>query len=78
MNKAQILINKPVYLRLLILEISKIVMNEFRSDYERPKYGGKANLCYTDTDRFIDYMKTEEIYADIWKDAETRFDTSNY
>ena len=31
-----------------------------------------------DTNSFVVYMKTEDIYADIAKDAETRFDTSNY
>ena len=31
-----------------------------------------------DTDSFIVYIKTEEIYSDIAKDVETRFDASNY
>ena len=31
-----------------------------------------------DTDNFIVYIKTEDIYADIAKDVEARFDTSNY
>ena len=31
-----------------------------------------------DTDRFTAYIKTEDIYSDIAKDFETRFDTSNY
>ena len=30
------------------------------------------------TDNFIVYIKTDEIYRDIGEDAETRFDTSNY
>ena len=35
-------------------------------------------LCNTDTDSSIVYIKTENIYVDISKDAETRFDTSYY
>ena len=31
-----------------------------------------------DTDSFIVYIKTDDIYKDIAKDVETRFDTSNY
>ena len=31
-----------------------------------------------DTDSFIDYIKTEDIYSDITNDDETRFDTSNF
>ena len=31
-----------------------------------------------DTDSFIAYIKTHDIYKDISEDVETRFDTSNY
>ena len=30
-----------------------------------------------DTDSFIVYIKTDEIYRDIAEDIETRFDTTN-
>ena len=35
-------------------------------------------MCYTDTDGFIIYIKTDDICKDIGEDVETRFDTSNY
>ena len=70
--------NRPVNLGLSILELSKIVMHEFWYDYVKPKYKEKAKLCYVDTDSFIVYIKTEDIYAGIAKDVKTRFDTSNY
>ena len=44
--------NKPVYLGLSILEISKILMYEFWYDYVKPKYDEKAKLCYMDTDMY--------------------------
>ena len=31
-----------------------------------------------DTDSFIVYIKTDDIYKDIAEDVETRSDTSNY
>ena len=31
-----------------------------------------------DTDSFIVYIKTDNIYKDVWGDVEGRFDTSNY
>ena len=31
-----------------------------------------------DTDSFIIYIETKDIYTDISKDIKTRFDTSNY
>ena len=67
--------NKPVYLGLSILELSKILMYEFWYDYIKPKYGEKAKLCYMD---FIVYIKTDNIYKDIAEDVESRFDISNY
>ena len=56
MKKTEILINKPVYLGLSILKLSKILMYEFWCDYEKPKYGEKAKLCYMDTESFNAYI----------------------
>ena len=78
MTKTKILINKPFYLRLSILELSEILIYEFWHDYIKPQYGEKTNLCYMDADSFIAYIKTDDIYKDIGEDIETRFDTSNY
>ena len=78
MKKTQILINKPVYLRLSILDLSKTAMYKFWYDYLKPKYGKNVKLCYMDTDSFIVYVKTEDIYKYIAKDVEKRFDTSNF
>ena len=49
MRKAQILMNKPVYLGLSILELSKIVSMSFGYNYVKPKYDKKSKLCYMDT-----------------------------
>ena len=76
MRKMQILMNRPLYIVLSIVEISKILMYEFWYDYVKPKYGEKAKLCYTDS--FIVYIKIDYVYKDIVKDVGTRFDTSNY
>ena len=78
MIKTQILMNKPVYLGLSILDLSKNVMYEFWYHYVKPKYGENAKLCYMDTDSFIFHVKTDDIYKDIAEDFETRFDNSNF
>ena len=78
MKKTEILMVKPVYLGLSVLELSKILMCEFWYDYVKTKYGEKAKLCYMDTDNFIVYIKTHDMYKDIAEDVEARFDTSNY
>ena len=70
--------NKPVYLGLSILDLSKTVMYEFWYDYLKPKYGENLKICYMDTNSFIAHVKTDDIYKDIAEDVEKRFNTSNY
>ena len=70
--------NKPVYLGMSILNISKKLMCIFWYDYVKPKYQDKAKLCYMDTDSFIIHIKTEDFYEGIADDVEKWFDTSNY
>ena len=70
--------NKPIYLGLTILDISKILMYEFWYDYMKPKYNDKVKLCYMDMDRFIMSIKASDFYRDISIDVEKRFDTTNY
>ena len=65
MKKTPVLMNKPVYLLLSILDLSKTVMYEFWYDYVKPKYDEKTKLCYMDTDSFIVHVKTDDIYKDI-------------
>ena len=72
------LMNKPVYLGLSILELSKLLMYKFWHDYVKPKYDEKAKFCYMDTGSFILYIKADDMCTDIAKDVEARFDTSNY
>ena len=75
---ARRIVNKPVYLGLSILEISRIIVYEVWYGYVKPKYWEKTKFCYMGTDIFIVYKKTEDIYSDIVKDVETKFDTLNY
>ena len=70
--------NKPVYLELSIVVLSKISMYNFWHDYVKMKYGEKMKLYYMDRDNFIVYIKTDDIYKYIAEDVETSFDTSNY
>ena len=78
MKKPETLMNKSLCLRLSILELSKILMCESWYDYIKPSYGDKQKLCYVETDSFIVYIKTDDIYKDTAEDVVTTFDTSNY
>ena len=77
-RKTQISINELVYLRLSILDLSTTVMYEFWYDYVKGRYGKIEKLDYMDTGNFMVHIKTVEIYKDIEKDVETRFDTSTF
>ena len=76
MRKVKAQMNKPIYLGLSILDISKITMYEFWYDYVKIKYQDKARLSYMDS--FVVNIKTKDFYKDISQDVNKRFDTSNY
>ena len=78
MKKTKVKMNKPIYLGLSILEISKTLMYKFWYGYMKTKYNDHVKLCYMDTDSFIMNIKTNDFYEDIASDVENRFDTSNY
>ena len=59
MRKTQILMNKTVYLSLLISYLNKSVTHEFWYYYAKTKYVGKPKLFYMDTDSFIVHIKAD-------------------
>ena len=61
LKETQIIMNKTVYLGFSILDISKSKMYEFWYEYVRPKYNEKVDLCYMDTNSFIDHVITRHL-----------------
>ena len=59
-KKTKVKINKPIYIGMSILDISKTLIHEFWYDYIKPKYLDKAKLCYMDTDSFVIHIKPED------------------
>ena len=78
MKKTSLTMNKPVYLGMSILDLSKTLMFDFHYKYIKPKYGKEAKLLFTDTDSFLYEIQTEDFYKDISGDVKDRFDTSDY
>ena len=78
MEKTMVKLNKPIYLGMSILDLSKSLMYRFHYDYIKPKYGKNANLLFTDTDSLCYEIQTKDFYKDIAGDVPEWFDTSNY
>ena len=78
MKKTKVKMNKPTYLGIWILDMSKTLIYGFWYDYVKPKYKDKAKLCYMNTDSFVINIFTEDFSEDISNDVERWFDISNY
>ena len=65
MKKTSVKMNKPIYLGLTILSLSKILMYDYWYNEMKPKYKDKIRLCYMDADNFIMHIKTEDFNKDV-------------
>ena len=78
MKKTKLVFNKPVYLGMCILDLSKTLMYDFHYNYIKNKFNDKATLLFTDTDSLAYEIETEDFYKDISGDVHGLFDTSNF
>ena len=70
-------LNRPAYLGMCILDLSKTLMYDFHYIYIKEKYGDKAKLLFTGTDSLTYEIETEDVYKDFWNDKD-KFDNSDY
>lgn len=77
MKKKSVILNKPIYCGMAILDLSKLHMYQFHYDYIKPKYGDKAKLLMTDTDSLMYHIETEDFYMDMKNDSD-EYDMSNF
>ena len=76
-HKEKVLLNKPIYVGMSVLDISKHLMYDFYYNALKARYGDKIRLLYTDTDSVIIHVQTEDIYQDMQANI-SDYDTSNY
>ncbi|KAM0734143.1 hypothetical protein ACS0PU_012508 [Formica fusca] len=77
LRNLEVKFNKPIYVGMCILDISKTCLYEFHHDYMVPMYREKCKVMYTDTDSLIYHIEYEDVYENIKRNVD-RFDTSDY
>jgi hypothetical protein len=77
MQKQKPKIDKPIYVEMSILDISKTLMYNFHYAFIGEKYGDRAKLLFTDTDSLCYELRTDDLYEDM-KINQDLFDTSNH
>ena len=60
-SKIALIINKPAYFGMCILDLSKILTQEFHYDYIKNTYANNSRLLFTDTDSLMYEIKTEDV-----------------
>ena len=76
-HKEKVLLNKPIYVGMSVLDLSKHLMYDFYYNTLKARYGENVRLLYTDMDSLIVKVDTEDIYADMSLNADL-YDTSNF
>ena len=72
--KPVLILNKPLYVRFTVLDLSKWKMYDVHSNFVKNNFDGE--LIFTDTDSLAYEIKSENVYEEFykWKDL---FDFSN-
>jgi hypothetical protein len=76
-HKREYTFNKPIYVGVCILEISKIRMYDFHYNVMKKKYGQNIEYMYGDTDSLKYLIFTDDVYEDM-KTIIDELDTSDY
>lgn len=78
MTKAEVTLDRPMYVGMTILDLSKLIMAEFHYNTMMKIYGPeRCRLLFTDTDSLCYHIKTEDLNIDLesYKDI---FDNSEF
>ena len=70
-------LNRPAYVGMCILNLSKTMMYDFHYNYIKKRYDDRAKLLFTDTDSLTYEIEAEGVYMDFWNDKDV-FDNSDY
>ena len=60
-SKVTLTLNKPVYVGMCMLHMSKVLKYDFHYDLVKNKCGNNSRLLFTDTDSLVCEIKTEDV-----------------
>ena len=75
--KETLTLNRPAYVGMCILDLSKTLMYDFHYNYMKKKFDNRARLLFTDMDSLTYEIEAEDVYKDFWNDKDM-FDNSHY
>ena len=75
--KETLTLDRPAYVGMCILDLSKTLMYDFHYNYIKSRYNNKAKLLFTDTDSLCYEIKTRDVCKELWEDKQL-FDNSDY
>ena len=75
--KEVLTLNRPAYVGMCILELSKTLMYDFHYNVIKPLYSENAKVLFTDTDSLMYEITAEDVYKDLHERKEL-FDNSDY
>ena len=83
MKKTKVWMNKPVYVGMSILDLSKTLMFDFHYGYVKKKWENcdgrsRCEVLYSDTDSLVLKIETDDFFADISGDVAEWFDTNEF
>ena len=70
-------LNRPAYVGMCILDLSKTLMYDFHYNYIKKKYNNRARLLFTDTDSLTYEIEAQDVNKDFWNDKDM-FNNSDY
>ena len=76
-HKSRLVLNRPVYVGMSVLDLSKHLMYDFYYNQMKAQYGERCQFIYGDTDSLLLEIETKDVYQDMAKHAEL-YDTSDF